>query len=241
MKSRMAVPTRHGPLIASSTIGAAQASSILMTGTRCRLFAKRWVVPFNRQGDRLYSVFTGTEGALFGSRAQGGRESVAYDGRHKRLRGLHVKDRLQSKRFGGVGGPGHWNDPDMLEVGNGGMTNTEYRTHMSLWAMLTAPLLAGNDLRTVSPEILRVLTNHDLIAVDQDREGKQAVRMWKSGEQEVWTRPLANGDHAVAFFNRAPQSARINVAWKDVGMTRTPKHARDHGSTRTSSCTVRSI
>ena len=124
-------------------------------------------------------------------------------------------------------GPGHWNDPDMLEIGNGGMTNTEYRTHMSLWAMLAAPLLAGNDLRTVSPEILRILTNRDVIAIDQDREGKQAVRTWKSGEQEVWTRPLANGDHAVAFFNRAAEPAKINVAWQDLGIRKAPKHARN--------------
>jgi alpha-galactosidase len=80
--------------------------------------------------------------------------------------------------------PGHWNDPDMLEIGNGGMTDTEYRTHMSLWAMLAAPLLAGNDLRSVPQPILDILTNRDVIAIDQDKAGKQGRRIWKSGDQE---------------------------------------------------------
>jgi alpha-galactosidase len=124
-------------------------------------------------------------------------------------------------------GPGHWNDPDMLEVGNGGMNDTEYQTHFSLWSMLAAPLLAGNDLRTVSPDILKILTNRDVIAIDQDPLGKQATRAWKSGEQEVWTRPLQNGDIAVAFFNRGAASAKISVKWQDIGIDHKPKHARD--------------
>ena len=74
--------------------------------------------------------------------------------------------------------PGHWNDPDMLEIGNGGMTEAEYRTHMSLWSILAAPLLAGNDLRSMSPEILAILTNREVIAVDQDKDGKQGKRVW---------------------------------------------------------------
>ncbi len=123
--------------------------------------------------------------------------------------------------------PGHWNDPDMLEVGNGGMTDIEYRTHFSLWSMLAAPLLAGNDLRTVSPDILKILTNRDVIAIDQDSLGKQATRVSKSGDQEIWTRPLANGDTAVALFNRAATPARITVRWQDLGMNGTPKSARD--------------
>ena len=116
--------------------------------------------------------------------------------------------------------PGHWNDPDMLEIGNGGMSETEYRTHMSLWAMLAAPLLAGNDLRQMSPATLAVLTNREVIAVDQDKDGKQGTRAWKSGEQEVWTRPLSGGARAVAFFNRAAQDAKVSVKWADIGVTR---------------------
>jgi alpha-galactosidase len=124
-------------------------------------------------------------------------------------------------------GPGHWNDPDMLEVGNGGMTDTEYRTHFSLWSMLAAPLLAGNDLRTVPPDILKILVNRDVIAIDQDKLGKQATRAWKSGDEEVWTRPLQNGDIAVALFNRGAASAKISVKWQDIGIQHKPKGARD--------------
>jgi alpha-galactosidase len=99
--------------------------------------------------------------------------------------------------------PGHWNDPDMLEIGNGGMTDAEYKTHLSLWAMLAAPLLAGNDLRQMPPETLAILTNREVIAVDQDKLGKQGSRAWKSGDQEIWTRLLSGGAMAVAIFNRA--------------------------------------
>jgi len=122
--------------------------------------------------------------------------------------------------------PGHWNDPDMLEIGNGGMTATEYRTHMSLWAMLAAPLLAGNDLRQMNPETLAILTNREVIAVDQDKLGQQGSRAWQSGEQEIWTRHLSGGDMAVAFFNRAKDEAKISVKWTDIGVPAKRK-ARD--------------
>jgi alpha-galactosidase len=98
-------------------------------------------------------------------------------------------------------GPGHWNDPDMLEVGNGNLTLAENRTHFSLWAMLAAPLLAGNDLPHMKPEIRDILTNRDVIAVDQDTLGKQGTRAYSEGEVEVWTRHLAGGAMAVAVFN----------------------------------------
>jgi alpha-galactosidase len=122
--------------------------------------------------------------------------------------------------------PGHWNDPDMLEIGNGGMTDAEYQTHMSLWSILAAPLLAGNDLRNVSPSILAILTNREVIAIDQDPAGKQGRRVWKSGDQEIWVRELASGDPAVAVFNRAADSADVTVKWSDLEM-KTPSHARD--------------
>ena len=101
-------------------------------------------------------------------------------------------------------GPGHWNDPDMLEVGNGGMTAEEYRTHMSLWAILAAPLLAGNDLTTMTPETIAILTNRDVIAVDQDPAGKQGDRVSAEGPIEIWARSLADGSKAVGVFNRLP-------------------------------------
>jgi alpha-galactosidase len=113
-------------------------------------------------------------------------------------------------------GAGHWNDPDMLEIGNGGMNEAEYRTHMSLWSLLAAPLLAGNDLRTVAPPILDVLTNREVIAIDQDKLGRQAVRVAKNGDLEVWTRPLADDGHAVGMFNRGSAAAQIKAVWSDL-------------------------
>ena len=123
--------------------------------------------------------------------------------------------------------PGHWNDPDMLEIGNGHMTDTEYKTHMSLWSMLAAPLIAGNDVRNMSASILDILTNREVIAVDQDGAGHPPKRVWQSGRQEVWTRELLNGDIAVAVFNRAPGDAKVSFRWADVGLHTTPSHIRD--------------
>ena len=123
--------------------------------------------------------------------------------------------------------PGHWNDPDMLEIGNGGMTDTEYRTHMSLWSMLAAPLIAGNDVRDMSQAIREILLNKEVIAIDQDKAGKQASRASQSGEQEIWTRELDGGDKAVALFNRGKQTASITVKWSSVGFAKSPSHARD--------------
>jgi alpha-galactosidase len=98
-------------------------------------------------------------------------------------------------------GPGHWNDPDMLEVGNGKLTPAENRSHFSMWAMLAAPLLAGNDLPNMKPEIRAILTNRDVIAIDQDRLGKQASRVYSDGEVEVWSRNLSGGAIAIAVLN----------------------------------------
>jgi len=97
--------------------------------------------------------------------------------------------------------PGHWNDPDMLEVGNGELTPAENRAHFSMWAMLAAPLLAGNDLTHMKPEIRDILTNRDVIAIDQDKLGKQGSRAYVDGEVEVWTRNLSGGALAVAVLN----------------------------------------
>ena len=123
--------------------------------------------------------------------------------------------------------PGHWNDPDMLEIGNGGMTDDEYRTHMSLWSILAAPLLAGNDLRNMTPTILEILTNREVIGVDQDKDGKQGRRIAKSGDQEVWVRPLSGGAQAVGLFNRGGTPEKISVNWSDLGLKTAPAHARD--------------
>jgi alpha-galactosidase len=115
--------------------------------------------------------------------------------------------------------PGHWNDPDMLEIGNGGMTNTEYRTHMSFWSLLAAPLLAGNDLRSVAPDTLEILTNKDVIAIDQDALGKQANRVSKEGNLEVWARPLEGGSEAVGLFNRGETPAKVTARNSDLKLS----------------------
>ena len=119
--------------------------------------------------------------------------------------------------LGSFAGPGHWNDPDMLEVGNGGMTTPEYRAHFSLWSILAAPLIAGNDVRSMAPAILQILTNSEVIAVDQDALGEQGARVWKDGDLEVWSRRLADGSRAVVLFNRSQQATPVTVRWEDIG------------------------
>ncbi len=111
----------------------------------------------------------------------------------------------------GHAGPDHWNDPDMLEVGNG-MSAAEDRAHVSLWSMLAAPLIAGNDLAAMSPETRAILANRDVVAVDQDVLGIQGFRHRAEGGIETWARPLANGAWAVLFVNRGetPRTARLD-------------------------------
>ncbi len=114
-------------------------------------------------------------------------------------------------------GPGHWNDPDMLEVGNGGMTDVEYRSHFSLWAILAAPLIAGNDLRNMRPEIRDILTNKEVIAINQDPLGMQGRRVSKSGDREVWVKQLKDGRRAVILLNRGPSEQNVVVNWEEIG------------------------
>jgi alpha-galactosidase len=112
--------------------------------------------------------------------------------------------------------PGHWNDPDMLEVGNGGMTVEEYRTHMSLWALLRAPLIAGNDLRSMTEETKSILMNPDVIAIDQDPYAEPVKRLSVDGKKEVLVRPLASGAMAVGLVNRGDQPADISFRWDSL-------------------------
>jgi alpha-galactosidase len=114
-------------------------------------------------------------------------------------------------------GPGHWNDPDMLEVGNGGMTTTEYRSHFSLWCLLAAPLITGNDLRNMAPEIKEILTNREVVAVDQDALGREGRRVRQDGDSEVWSKEMKDGSRAVVLFNRGASDAEISVFWEDLG------------------------
>ncbi len=115
-------------------------------------------------------------------------------------------------------GPGGWNDPDMLEVGNGGMTPAEYRAHFSLWCLLSAPLMAGNDLRSMTPEIRDILINKDVVALDQDPLGRQGSKIRDDGEFEVWAKPLQGGDWAVALLNRSSAAREMGVAWMELGL-----------------------
>jgi alpha-galactosidase len=114
-------------------------------------------------------------------------------------------------------GPGHWNDPDMLEVGNGKMNDDEYRTHMALWAILAAPLLSGNDIRSMSAETKAILMNREIIAVDQDPKGEQGHRLWDEGPLEIWVKPLADGSKAVGLFNRGESTLQIILNLNQVG------------------------
>lgn len=114
-------------------------------------------------------------------------------------------------------GPGHWNDPDMLEVGNGGLTTTEYQSHFSLWALMAAPLIAGNDIANMDEATRAILLNKEVIAVNQDAMGVQGRRIRDDGDLEVWSKPLADGGRAVILFNRSAGSQSIAVNWTELG------------------------
>ena len=134
----------------------------------------------------------------------------------------------QSAQHSTVARPGAWNDPDMLEIGNGGMTADEYRAHMSLWAMQAAPLIAGNDLRTMSAETKAILTNAEVIAVDQDSLGAQGTLV-SSGppERQLWSKPLRDGSRAVVLLNRASSSDSISLSFRRAGIHTDSASVRD--------------
>ena len=115
-------------------------------------------------------------------------------------------------------GPGHWNDPDMLEIGNGHMKDEEYRTQMTLWCILAAPLFAGNDLTNMTPATLDILKNSEAIAIDQDSAGVQGHRVWQQGPTEVWVKPLADGSEAVAVFNRETRPMPVTLNFSELGL-----------------------
>ena len=116
-------------------------------------------------------------------------------------------------------GPGHWNDPDMLEVGNGSLTMAENRAHFTLWCMMAAPLLLGNDLTTMSDEVLQILINKDVIAIDQDPLGIQGLRLKSENGIEYWFKPLQGGDWAFCLFNRGAEDAVVNLDWNSLVFT----------------------
>lgn len=114
-------------------------------------------------------------------------------------------------------GPGRWNDPDMLEVGNGDLTLKENRAHFSLWSVLAAPLMLGNDIREASPEILDILLNKEVIAVNQDPLGRQGIKVRDDGDFETWCKQLHDGSRAVVLFNRSKAAKEMDVVWTEIG------------------------
>jgi len=115
-------------------------------------------------------------------------------------------------------GPDAWNDPDMLQVGNGGLTQDECKAHFAFWSLLAAPLFAGNDLRDMSDEIKEILMNEEAIAVNQDRAAKQGYKIRDEGDFEIWEKPLYDGDRALIFFNRSEEPMEVTVDWNELGV-----------------------
>jgi alpha-galactosidase len=116
-------------------------------------------------------------------------------------------------------GPDHWNDPDMLEVGNGELTHDQSRAHFALWSILAAPLMAGNDLRTMTDDVREILTAPEVVAIDQDAAGSQGRRIQRDGDVDIWMRPLGtHGARAVAVLNRGPIPREVGIALDDLGV-----------------------
>jgi alpha-galactosidase len=133
-----------------------------------------------------------------------------------------------SAQHANVARPGSWNDPDMLEVGNGGMSEDEYRAHFSMWAEMAAPLIAGNDLRAMSPSTVAILTNREVVAVDQDPKGAQGILVWEQPPAlQVWSKPLQDGAWAVALLNRSDTTATITALFPRVGIRQDTVLVRD--------------
>jgi alpha-galactosidase len=124
-------------------------------------------------------------------------------------------------------GPDHWNDPDMLEVGNPGLTLAESRAHFSLWSILAAPLMAGNDVRKMTPEIREILTNAEVIAVDQDPLGKQGYRFMQHPGKQIWAKELQGGAWAVCFFNDSDAPVKLRVDWPHLSFLKGSYRVRD--------------
>jgi alpha-galactosidase len=124
----------------------------------------------------------------------------------------------QEASLSGDAGPGHWNDPDILQIGRSGLTTAEDQAQFSMWSMLSAPLLAGNDLRSMTPAVQRILTNRAVIAVDQDPLGAEATRVSEQGNADVWVKRLANGDRAIMLLNRGTAPLDISTTAKAAGL-----------------------
>ncbi|KAJ6822591.1 alpha-galactosidase-like [Iris pallida] len=142
----------------------------------------------------------------------------------------------QNNQWASYAKPGAWNDPDMLEVGNGGMTIEEYRSHFSIWALAKAPLLIGCDVRSLDKQTLEILSNSEVIAVNQDKLGVQGKKVKSNGDLEVWAGPLTGGRKAIVLWNRSSGHASITAKWSDIGLkSSTIVHVRDLWEHKTTS------
>ncbi|KAJ0094647.1 hypothetical protein Patl1_14940 [Pistacia atlantica] len=124
----------------------------------------------------------------------------------------------QNDQWASYAGPGGWNDPDMLEVGNGGMSTEEYRSHFSIWTLAKAPLILGCDIRSMDKDTLELITNKEVISVNQDKLGIQGKKVKKIGDLEVWAGPLSGNRIAVILWNRGSSKATITADWSDIGL-----------------------
>jgi alpha-galactosidase len=124
-------------------------------------------------------------------------------------------------------GPGHWNDPDMLEVGNPGLTLAESRAHFSLWSVLAAPLMAGNDVRKISGEVREIMTNSEVIAVNQDPLGKQGYRFMNHPGKQIWVKELSRKEWAVCFFNSSDDTVQLRIDWNHLTFLKGSYRIRD--------------
>jgi len=141
-------------------------------------------------------------------------DCIKDHGTWKSLGVMHILDLQDGLRE--YAGPSHWNDPDMMEVGNGGMSLNEDRAHFSMWAMLAAPLIAGNDLRSMSKQTLEILINNDVIAINQDSLGIQALKYKAQDSLEYWIKPLSKGAWALCFLNRSTENKSIEIDWANT-------------------------
>ena len=124
-------------------------------------------------------------------------------------------------------GPDHWNDPDMLEVGNPGLSTAESRAQFSLWCMLAAPLMAGNDVRNMSESIRRILTNREVIALDQDPLGKQGYQFMTHPGKEIWVKECSNGEWGVCFLNNGESALKLRIQWSHLSFLKGDYQIRD--------------
>ncbi|KAM7463233.1 hypothetical protein LguiA_031354 [Lonicera macranthoides] len=134
----------------------------------------------------------------------------------------------QNDAWASYAGPGGWNDPDMLEVGNGGMSTEEYRSHFSIWALMKAPLILGCDIRSMDNDTFQLVSNKEVIEVNQDKLGVQGKKVKKTGDLEVWSGPLSGKRVAVVLWNRGESKTTVTASFTDIGLSSsTTVDARD--------------